>query len=351
MVAMAGDMRSLGTVRHGAVRPLALANWLFAVAALIAAIVVVGGITRLTESGLSIVEWKPVTGILPPLSHAQWQAEFTAYQRIPQYTQVNGPAGMTLAQYQSIYFWEWLHRLLGRVIGLAMAVPFAWYAWRRALPKGYAPRLFALLALIGLQGTFGWLMVRSGLSGRTLVAPHWLAIHLVTALATMAGMIWTALDLRALARRQPPARLTGFAAVTLAMLAVQLVYGALMAGWRAGYLASDWPLMQGRLFPAGVDWSGGAAALVDDPFLIHFIHRWWAFAVVAVLVVMGRKLRARGARLASIALHTAFGVQIVLGIATVMSGVSLWLAVLHQLTGALLAAASVWGAHELGRRV
>ena len=351
MVAMAGDMRSLGNVRHGAVRPLVLARWLVLVAALIATIVVVGGITRLTESGLSIVEWKPVTGILPPLSHEAWQAEFAAYQRIPQYTQVNGPAGMTLAQYQSIYFWEWLHRVLGRVIGLAMALPFAWFAWRRAIPKGYAPRLFALLALIGLQGTFGWLMVRSGLSGRTLVAPHWLAIHLVTALATMAGMIWTALDLRALARRQPPARLTGLSAVTLAMLAVQLVYGALMAGWRAGYLASDWPLMQGRLVPDGIDWAKGAAALVDDPFLIHFIHRWWAFAVVAVLVVMGRKLRVRGARLAGIAIHTAFGFQILLGVVTVMSGMALWLAVLHQLTGAALVAASIWGAHELGRRV
>ena len=351
MVAMAGDMRSLGNVRHGAVRPLALARWLLVVAALIVTIVVVGGITRLTESGLSIVEWKPVTGILPPLSHAQWQAEFAAYQRIPQYTEVNGPAGMTLAQYQSIYFWEWFHRLLGRAIGLAMALPFAWYAWRRAIPKGYALRLFALLALIGLQGTFGWLMVRSGLEGRTLVAPHWLAIHLVTALVTMAGMIWTALDLRALARRQPAAKLTGFSAVTLAMLAVQLVYGALMAGWRAGYLASDWPMMQGRLVPGGIDWSKGAAAFVDDPFLIHFIHRWWAFAVVAVLVVMARKLRARGARLTGIAIHTAFGFQILLGVATVMSGMALWLAVLHQLIGAALVAATIWGAHDLGRRV
>ncbi|QGN55190.1 COX15/CtaA family protein [Novosphingobium sp. Gsoil 351] len=347
---MAGNTRVAGDLRHSAGRPLALARWLFAVAALIAGIVVVGGITRLTESGLSIVEWKPVTGILPPLSHAQWQAEFAAYQRIPQYTEVNGPAGMTLAQYQSIYFWEWLHRLLGRAIGLAMALPFAWFAWRRAIPKGYAPRLFALLALIGLQGTFGWLMVRSGLSGRTLVAPHWLAIHLVTALATMAGMIWTALDLRGLARRQPAARLTGFSALTLAMLAIQLVYGALMAGWRAGYLASDWPAMQGRLVPDGIDWSRGVAAFVDDPFLIHFIHRWWAFAVVAVLVVMGRKLRAHGARLASIALHTAFGVQILLGIATVMSGMALWLAVLHQLTGAALVGATAWGAHALGAR-
>ncbi|MDP3673877.1 MAG: COX15/CtaA family protein [Novosphingobium sp.] len=343
-------MRSLANVRHETARALVLARWLFIVAALIAAIVVIGGITRLTESGLSIVEWKPVTGIVPPLSHAQWEAEFAAYQQIPQYTEVNGPAGMTLAQYQSIYFWEWLHRLLGRVIGLAMALPLAWYAWRRAIPKGYAPRLFALLALIALQGAFGWLMVRSGLSGRTVVAPHWLAIHLVTALVTMAGMIWTALDLRDLARREPPARLTGFSALALTVLLVQLVYGALVAGWRAGYLASDWPLMQGRLVPDGIDWNSGALALIDDPFLVHFIHRWWAFAVVAMLVVMGRKLRARGARPVSVAVHSAFGIQILLGIATVMSGVALWLAVLHQLVGAALVAASIWGAHALGRR-
>jgi len=348
MVAMAETLEQIHSTRVR--RPMALARWLFVVAALIALIVVVGGITRLTESGLSIVEWKPVTGVLPPLTEAQWRAEFAAYQQIPQYTEVNGPAGMTLVQYKSIYFWEWLHRLLGRVIGLAMALPFAWYAWRRAIPSGYVPRLFALLALIGLQGTFGWLMVRSGLSGRTVVAPHWLAIHLVTALVTMGGMIWTALDLRALARGEGRARLTGLAAVALAMLALQLVYGALMAGWRAGYVASDWPLMQGRLAPDGIDWAAGLRTWIDDPFLIHFVHRWWAFAVVAVLVVMARKLRATGARPASLAVHSAFGVQVLLGIATVLSGVNFWLAVLHQLVGAVLVAATTWGAHVLGRR-
>ena len=336
--------------RADAASPAALANWLFVVAALIALIVVVGGVTRLTESGLSIVEWKPVTGFIPPLSEPEWRAEFAAYQRIPQYTEVNGPAGMTLADYKQIYFWEWLHRALGRVIGLAMALPFAWYAWRRAIPQGYAPRLLGLLGLIGLQGLFGWLMVRSGLSGRTAVAPHWLAIHLVTALVTLAAMVWTALDLRALARGERSARLTGFAAAAGAGLLVQLVYGALMAGWRAGYVASDWPLMQGSFFPEGVDWSVGARASIDDPFLVHFVHRWWAFVVVALLVVMGRKLRATGARPASVAVHSAFGTQILLGIATVLTGVALWLAVLHQLVGALLVAATAWGAHATGRR-
>lgn len=342
----------LGPARRGApaARPLALARWLFGVAALIAAIVVVGGITRLTESGLSIVEWKPVTGVIPPLSHDQWVREFEAYQRIPQYTEVNGPAGMTLAQYQAIYFWEWLHRLLGRVIGLAMLLPLAWFWARRAIPAGYLPRLLALAALIGLQGAFGWLMVRSGLSGRTLVAPQWLAVHLLTALFALGGMVWTALDLRAHARGEAPARLTRFAALALAVLGIQLLYGALMAGTRAGYLASDWPTMQGEWVPEGIDWSRGAATVFTDPFLVHFIHRWWAFVVVAVLVAMGRKLRAAGARPASIAVHSAFGAQILLGIATVMSGVALWLAVLHQLVGAVLVAATAWGAHALGRR-
>ena len=333
-----------------AARPLALVRWLLLVAVLVVAIVAVGGITRLTESGLSITEWKPVTGTLPPLSDAQWQAEFTAYQQIPQYTQVNGPAGMTLADYKFIYFWEWAHRLLARAIGLAFALPLAWFWLRGAIPGGYKPRLLALLALGGMQGVVGWWMVSSGLSADVKVSHFRLATHLLVALATLGGLIWTALDLRALAAGQPRARLTGFSAVALAMLVIQLFYGALVAGMRAGQVANDWPLMQGSLVPGGIDWSLGAGhALLSDPYLTHFIHRWWAWALVAALVVMGRKLRRAGQRQPSIAIHSAFGIQILLGIATVMSGVALWLAVLHQLTGALLVAATVWGAHGLGK--
>ncbi len=331
-------------------RPLALARWLLMVAALVVMIVAVGGITRLTESGLSITEWKPVTGTLPPLSDAQWQAEFAAYQQIPQYTQVNGPAGMTLADYKFIYFWEWFHRLLARGIGLAFALPLAWFWLRGAIPAGYKPRLLALLALGSLQGVVGWWMVSSGLSADVKVSHFRLAAHLLIALTTLGGLIWTALDLRGLAANKPRARINGFTALALAALLIQLFYGALVAGMRAGHVANDWPLMQGSLFPAGIDWSqGGAHALLSDPFLTHFIHRWWAWVVVAVLVVMGRRLRAQGDRRASVAIHAAFGIQILLGIATVMTGIALWLAVLHQLTGALLVAASVWGAHSLGR--
>ena len=351
---MAGD--SPATSRS-AENPLALARWLWLVAALVVGIVAVGGVTRLTESGLSITEWKVLTGALPPLNEAQWRAEFAAYQRIPQYLEVNGPAGMALADYKFIYFWEWAHRLLARLIGLAFALPLAWFWLRGAIPSGYKPRLVALLALGGLQGTVGWWMVSSGLSADVKVSHFRLAAHLLVALVTLGGLVWTALDLHARARGEPPARLTGFAAVTLGALTFQLGLGAFVAGLRAGPVAGSgwfdaqaWPLMMGRLVPAGIDWSGGVVhAFLYDPFLLHFLHRWWAWVVVALLVVLARKVRPIS-RPTSLAIHAAFGSQVLLGIATVWSGIALWLAVLHQLTGALLVAAAVWGAHAAGRR-
>jgi cytochrome c oxidase assembly protein subunit 15 len=333
-------------------KPAALARWLFLVAALVVAIVAVGGITRLTESGLSITEWKPVTGALPPLNEVQWQAEFNAYKRIPQYTDVNGPAGMTLADYKFIYAWEWVHRLLARLIGMAFALPLAWFWIRGAIPTGYKPRLVALLALGGLQGVVGWWMVSSGLDADALdrVSHFRLAAHLLVALVTLGGLVWTALDLRALERGEGRAKLTGYAALVLAALLFQLLMGAFVAGLRAGHVASDWPLMQGSFFPDGVDWSGGVIhTLANDPFLIHFIHRWWAWAVVALLVILARRIRP-ACRPATTTIHIAFGTQILLGIATVMSGIELWLAVAHQLIGALLVAATTWGAHVLGRQ-
>lgn len=335
------------------VRPAALARWLFVVAALVVMIVAIGGITRLTESGLSITEWKPVTGTIPPLTEAQWQAEFDAYKRIPEYVEINGPAGMTLADYKFIYFWEWFHRLLARFIGLVFALPLAWYWVKGAIPRGYKPRLVALLALGGLQGVVGWWMVTSGLSERTDVSHFRLAAHLLVALVTLGGLVWTALDLRALHRNPAarPARLTGFTALVLVALLLQLLLGAWVAGLNAGYIANDWPLMQGSFWPEGIDWSRGAAyAFTHDPFLLHFSHRWWAWVVVACLLIMARRARKAGDRAASIAIHATFGTQILLGIATVMSGMALWLAVSHQLVGALLVAATAWGAHALGRR-
>jgi heme a synthase len=326
-----------------------LANWLFAVAALVFTIVVVGGITRLTESGLSITEWKPLMGAIPPLSEAQWVAEFEKYKAIPEYVQINGPAGMTLADFKFIYFWEWIHRLLGRVIGLALALPFFWYALRRTLPPGYTLRIFALVMLVGLQGAIGWWMVASGLETRTDVSHFRLAAHLLTALAIFGGLIWTALDLKSAARR--PARLTGFSFAVLAILFIQLLLGAWVAGLNAGYVSDTWPLMGDGLLPPGIDWSNGAwFALTHDPILLHFLHRWWAWVAVAALVLMARKIRQNGARKISIAIHSAFGVQILLGISTVMTGMNIVLAVLHQAVGALVVATTIWGAHRLGQQ-
>lgn len=339
--------------RSATARPEALVKWLMCIAALVFAMVVVGGITRLTESGLSITEWKPITGALPPLSEAAWASEFEKYKQIPEYTEINGPAGMTLAAFKFIYFWEWVHRLLGRVVGVAFALPLAWFWVKQAIPAGYKPRLLALMALGGLQGAIGWWMVSSGLSARTDVSHYRLAVHLLTALFILGGLVWTALDLKLLARdpHAKPAKLTGFSVVVLGVLFIQLLFGAWVAGLNAGYVSNSWPLMNDRLYPDGVDMAKGALyALVNDPFLTHFVHRWWAWVAVIALIMLARRTKKAGVRPASIAIHSAFGVQILLGIATVMTGVNIVLAVLHQAVGALVVASTVWGAHAIGRQ-
>ncbi|MEH6660226.1 MAG: COX15/CtaA family protein [Parasphingorhabdus sp.] len=331
-------------------RPVALSNWLYSVAFLVFIMVVVGGITRLTESGLSITEWKPVTGALPPLSEADWLSEFEKYKQIPEYLEINGPAGMTLADFKFIYFWEWVHRLLGRLIGVAFALPLLWFAVKRAIPSGYGWRLVALLALGGLQGTIGWWMVSSGLSERTDVSHFRLAVHLLTAFFILGGLVWTALDLRQLSvGNARAARMTGLGWAVLAVLFFQLLFGAYTAGLDAGYVSSTWPLMNDYFVPGGINWASGIwAALNNDPYLIHFIHRWWAWVVVGFLVFLARKVRPIDRR-ASIAIHIAFGSQILLGIATVMTGIDIHLAVLHQAVGALVVASTVWGVHLIGR--
>ena len=334
--------------------PRAIANLLLFTAALVFAMVVVGGITRLTESGLSITEWKPLAGAIPPLSHADWVDAFSLYQATPEYQQINGPAGMTLAQFKSIYWWEFVHRLLGRVIGLVFGAGLLWFAVRRAIPKGYGWKMVGLLVLGGLQGALGWYMVMSGLSQRTDVSHLRLSAHLLLALAIMSTLIWVALDLKRLAAsgEDRPSRLTLPATATLAILFVQLLYGAWVAGLNAGQVAPTWPDMQGRFVPEGVDWSRGLGwAMTNDPYLVHFIHRWCAWVVVAAMIVFARKVRkVPGGRRASIAIHSTFGTQVLLGILTVLTGVAIWLAALHQAVGALLLASTVWGAHELGQR-
>ena len=324
---------------RSAARPRAIAVWLLAVAALVFAMVVVGGITRLTESGLSITRWNVVAGTLPPLDDAAWAAEFDAYRQTSQYRLLN--QGMELAAFKHIFFWEYVHRLLGRVIGLAFALPLLWFWLRRAIPAGYKPRLLALLALGALQGTIGWWMVSSGLVDRAAVAHERLAVHLVTALTIMAGCLWTALDLldSDASADRPRRWVVPFAA----LLFVQIVWGAFVAGMRAGHVSDTWPLMFGRLVPP--DLVTSAADLIDTPLTVHFIHRTLAIVVALAALYVAAKVWRAGAGPRALALGGAVVAQFVLGVLTVVNGVPIPLGVAHQACGALLVAATVWAAH------
>ena len=324
-------------------RPRALATWLFTVAGLIVAMVIVGGITRLTESGLSITEWKPISGIIPPLTDAAWQAEFAHYKRIPEYTQIN--RGMTLAGFKHIFFWEYSHRLLGRLIGLAFALPLLWFAVERRIPPGYGWRLVALLALGGLQGAIGWWMVSSGLAEVTLP-------DLASRFVLLSGLVWTALDLRNLAesRLAKPAALRPLALIALALLFSQIMFGAFTAGLNAGYAFSSWPLMGDSFFPADVPMVSPAwRNAVDNPIVVQFIHRWFAFVAAAGLVMLARRSSRSGGIVAGRVLIALLVLQILLGISTLMSGVEIGVAVAHQANAALTLIAATFAAHAIGR--
>ena len=322
-------------------KPKALSYWLLVVAALVFLIVVVGGITRLTESGLSITEWKPIRGIVPPLNDAQWQAEFAGYKAIPQYREFN--QGMTLDGFKQIYFWEYLHRLLARGIGLVMALVALGFWWRRAIPQGYGRRMILILALGGLQGVIGWWMVASGLQYRTEVSHIRLATHLLAALLIFSVLVWTALDLRTRAVRLP---LPG--AGVLALLALQLIYGAFTAGLRAGYAFAEWPTMGGRLFPEGVPLLDPAwRNLVYQPIIVQFVHRWLAWIVAAGVLLLATRSYKAGARPAATVMLIVVLLQIALGITTLLSGVALPIAVAHQGMAVLLLASVLATAHGI----
>jgi len=322
-------------------RPRAIATWLMLVAAMVFVMVVVGGITRLTESGLSITRWEPISGAIPPLGAEAWQAQFDLYKQSPQYaTQGHG---MTLADFKFIFFWEYVHRLLGRLIGLAFALPLAWFWWRRAIPAGFGWKLGAILALGALQGAIGWWMVASGLVDRPEVSHIRLAIHLITALTIFASMIWVALDLKARAR--PPL----LAIWALCALFLQFMFGAYVAGLDAGYAFNTWPKMGEDWYPAGAEWMTPMLRnFADNPVTVQFVHRWLAFVVAGFAVALGLKAWLRGLRMEAVALIGAVIAQITLGILTILSGVKIDIAVSHQGMAVLLLAAMVTAAHRLG---
>jgi len=332
-------------------RPRAIAGWLIAVAVLVFLMVVVGGITRLTESGLSMTRWEPIAGAIPPHSDSQWQEEFDHYKASPQYRQTN--SGMSLADFKTIFFWEYVHRLLGRLIGLAFALPLAWFAWRKAIPRGYGWKLGGILGLGALQGAIGWWMVASGLVDRPEVSHVRLAIHLIMALVIFASMLWVAGDLRHLARDPAarPARMPLIGLWALCLLFLQFMFGAYVAGLDAGFAFNTWPKMGSEFYPAGTEWMQPALRnFVDNPITVQFIHRWLAWLVAGMAIWLAVKAWLARLRLEAAMLAGAVAIQILLGILTLLSGVLIDIAVAHQGMAVLLLAAMLTAAQRLGER-
>jgi cytochrome c oxidase assembly protein subunit 15 len=330
----------------------AVRAWLVSVAILIAIMVLVGGATRLTESGLSIVEWKPVTGALPPLDLQQWTQAFEGYKAIPQYSEMN--AGMSLAEFKTIFWWEWSHRLLGRVIGIAYLLPFLWFMWRGVLGADLRRRLWLIFGLGALQGAVGWWMVASGLSERVEVSHYRLATHLVLALLIFAAIVWT---LRRLTDRPPlPAsarlRITGAALVALTF--VQLYLGALVAGLRAGKIYNTWPQIDGALVPSAARllfetpwWRN----LFDNTLTVQFEHRMVAYALFALAILHALDaVRSRAGAAAvngAVWLAVVVALQATLGILTLLNQVPMDLALAHQTVGIVVLTLAVLQAERL----
>ncbi|MGZ6015710.1 MAG: COX15/CtaA family protein [Phenylobacterium sp.] len=330
-------------------RSRAVAIWLLAVAVLVLGMVVVGGSTRLTGSGLSITQWKPISGALPPLSLADWQAEFARYRAIPQFRFVNPT--MRLDQFRFIYWWEWSHRLLGRLLLVVFLLPFLWFAVRREIPRRLFWRLGGLFVLGGLQGLVGWWMVASGLVNRVSVAPERLMIHLGLAFALLGALVWTALDAWAgWARQTLPSPWGGRALGLLGLIYGQILLGALVAGNQAGLVYNDWPLFAGHLWPS--DYAGPSlwATLAHNAASVQLHHRMVAYLLLIVAVTAGvgawrSTYLADGAKALGLALAAAVVAQALLGIATLMASVPIGLGVAHQLMAALtlcLATAFAW---------
>jgi cytochrome c oxidase assembly protein subunit 15 len=310
------------------------AAWLFTISGMIAAMIVLGGLVRLTGSGLSITEWDVITGVIPPLSVAGWEEAFARYQESPQYRQVN--FGMTLGEYQFIYYMEYLHRLLGRVVGALFALPVFYLLLTKRLPwREAAPYLWIGLGF-AFQGWLGWYMVQSGLVDRPAVSHFRLTAHLLSALALLGLTFWVALDNQHGRARGGDRRLRAIGAAALAAFSLQAAYGGLMAGLKAGHVSNTWPRMFGTWVPAGMfsALDGLLANLLSNPTTVHFIHRWLAWLVAGLVVWLWVAMRRRMADRRVLAtgnwLLVFVAVQIVLGVSVVLFYVPAWLASLHQ---------------------
>ncbi len=345
---MASSMSSTPSPAGGARSSRRIAIWLFFMCGLIAAMVIVGGATRLTDSGLSIVEWRPVTGAIPPLNEADWLSEFEKYKTIPEYEQVN--FGMSLAEFKQIYWWEWGHRLLGRVIGFAFLLPLIFFAATKQLTRDLSIKLAGLFVLGGMQGALGWWMVSSGLAERIDVSQYRLAAHLSLAVLLFAAMFWLALDLWPQQKREAPKALRAGALALAAGVFLQMVLGAFVAGLRAGRTFNTWPLMDGKFFPDGYF---NTPATFHDPFetmaAVQFNHRIGAYLLAGAAVWFYVAARKNGHEPRARYVLAAVLAQIALGIWTVLAATPIALGLLHQAGALMVLAAALYAAHGAKR--
>ena len=329
--------------------------WLWLVAALVFAMVVVGGATRLTESGLSITEWQPLLGAFPPLSDAAWMAAFDKYKHIPQYTALN--QSMSLEDFKFIYYWEWSHRLLGRLIGVVFALPLVFFWWTGRIRRDAGMKFLGILALGGVQGVIGWYMVKSGLSDRIEVSQYHLALHLTTAFMILGLLVWLALE-----EWPGEPRVTGevasplikrMAAVIVAAVLMQVVLGAFVAGLRAGYIYNTWPSMDGQFVPSDYWIKPAYLSFFESHAAAQFNHRMMAYLVAALAFIQvwltGRTAVDDRIRLTALWLGVLIIIQIGLGIATLLAHVPLNLGLMHQGGGALVLVMAVVHLHATRR--
>ena len=322
----------------------AIAIWLFVMAFLVAMMVVIGGVTRLTGSGLSMVEWRPLIGTLPPLSQAEWMRVFTLYQASPEYNDIN--YGMSLAEFKLIFFWEYFHRLWGRMLGIAFALPLAYFAIRKMIPQGYKLPLLVLLFLGGMQGVIGWWMVKSGLVSDPTVSQYRLATHLGMALFIYGMLLWTGFNLFYGKALRPSGHMMG----VVTIVAITIIAGAFVAGMDAGLLYNEYPLMGDGLVPIEYG-EEGLSDPFENPAAAQFHHRWIAvLAVIGVLTLWRRANRIAHIRNRGITVGAIVLGQFTLGIITLLNGVPVWMGAAHQLGAVLLLGACLWCVHGLSQK-
>lgn len=312
-----------------------IVNWLFFTAFMVLAMAVIGAITRLTESGLSMVEWRPLIGSLPPLNDAEWQRVFDLYRETPEYQKKN--AGMTMEEFKNIFFWEWFHRFWGRLIGVVYALPLVYFWIRKKIPEGYKLKLFIGLILGGMQGLMGWYMVQSGLVDRPSVSHFRLAAHLTLAFVIFCYVLWLAFDLRGHKAQNASFCLKRHGWVTFTFVTITIIWGAYVAGLDAGLVYNTWPMMGPHWIPPELQ---SFASIFIDPVSVQFTHRWLAIITAAIVLTFAYRVK-------SFPLSGMVLLQVGLGIATLISMVAIPLAALHQAGAFILGGIMIFHLHGL----